>query len=296
MDHTPPKGMAARSSNNINSIGNVAVDSFDVVAEMSSNSLAIAIDLNNRGCVLLSGAGEEEEEDEQFVLEMFNSAIDQLKIHATVATVPSDVANANALASSFETRTLQCSPIIPSSTTTNTTTSNTSLDSALSDIVDRPVLIGEHNPCSTELYPLYAGCILFNMAIAYHRMAFKVSQSRLQNLAKAQGLYQVVFSSLASTGLHDDTTLGLCTLTLNNMAEIYRTEGRYEHLTGVVRQLKPLVSHQQQQRLLERRRREAGGGGENATENYHLISGRDLDRITLNLMMIWKVPQLAAAA
>lgn len=275
------------------------------------SSLAIAIELNNRACYLLSNKVNGKEDEHQFVLELLSTAMDRLKMHATLETVPSDAANANALAGSFQTQTL---PPQSSFRYDNASSSNSSSSdlSSLTNIVDRPVLIDELNPATVELYPIYAGCVLFNMAITYHRMAYKVMmvlsnddvkmshpnhlhQQEQQLLAKAQGLYQIIYQSLTGAGLlQDDTSLGLCTLALNNIAQLCLHQEKYDQMAYVMRHLQPLVVFQQ----LEREQQQQQMQGSNSFYFHvrrHLVGTKDLDRITLNLIM-WKVPIIAAAA
>ncbi|KAG7373781.1 hypothetical protein IV203_012876 [Nitzschia inconspicua] len=270
------------------------------------SSLAIAIRLNNRACFLLSdinngnsnnngnnGGGGEEQQD---ALDMFNSAIDRLKIHANTTKVPSDRTNADALARSFQTRTIPIGVASHNNINDNT-------------IVDRLVLIHQHNAATMELYPIYVGCLLHNMALTYHQLAYKMTQNRVSFLTKARGLYHLVVQSLSCTGsLHrDDTTIGLCAVALNNVAELYRQEYRHDEMTHVVQQLKPMVSFLRQERsrdLLQSKKMKNNNNDPPATTAAttttttsvpHLVSSGDLDRITLNFVL-WKVPNVAAAA
>jgi hypothetical protein len=264
-------------------------------AEDDESSLARVIDWNNRACYLLSSG----QEDEQVVLEMFHTAIACLSSHASCAGVPSDVTNANALAATFQTQTL---PSWPRTTSTTSTTSLFCVEGeGFFELLDRPILIHEQNPFTVELYPLYAGCILCNTAIVYHRMAIH-SSSQVMNshqkqlLAKAFGLYRIVFESLSNTGLTDDTTLGLCTVSLYNIADLCRLEDRTDYLDDVIRHLKPLIAFQQHHRRLEQQQQQRRlEQPPPSQEPYHLVSSNDLGRITFDLM-IWKVPVLAAAA
>ncbi|KAG7349972.1 hypothetical protein IV203_012569 [Nitzschia inconspicua] len=265
---------------------------------VEESSLAIAIRLNNRACFLLSNidnininnVDEEQEEQEQYALEMFNSAIDHLKRHAKTANIPSDRTNADALARSFQTRTVRIG-----------VASYSSLSSYNNNIVDRLVLIHQHNAATMELYPIYVGCLLYNMALSYHQLAYKMPQNRLSFLTKARGLYHLVVQSLSCNGvLHqDDTTIGLCTVALNNVAELYRQEYRHDEMTHVVQQLQPMVSFLRQERsrelLQSKKEKDDPPAATTTTSVPRLVSSRDLDRITLNFVL-WKVPNVAAAA
>jgi hypothetical protein len=262
-------------------------------SEHTEFSLARVIDLNNRACYLLNSG----EEDEQIVLEMFHSAIACLSAHARgCANVPGpadSVAIANAPAT-FQTQTLPSSPML--TTASPTSTSCMEEEDGCINILDRLILIDEQNPKTIEFYPLYAACLFCNMAILYHRLAiqkgWRKGGQQQQLLAKACSLYQIVYQSLSNTGLQDDTTLGLCTVSLNNIAELCRLEDRHDHLANVIQQLKPLIALQQHQRMLEQ---QPNWPPQQQQEPYHLVSSNDLGRIVLNLM-IWKVPDIAAAA
>jgi hypothetical protein len=268
-------------------------------SEEAESSLSRAIGLNNQACYLVSSG----DEDEQSVLEMFHRAITSLSVHARYADTSSDIANVTTAVASFRTKTLPSSPIRTSSPSLSYVE-----EDAFVNLLDRPILIDEQNSTTTKCYPLYAGCILCNMANLYHRLAIQTSNHessshRTQLIAKAYGLYNIVVQSLSDTGLQDDTTLGLCTVALNNIAELYRLEDQQDHLDNVIRHLKSFVAFQQHQRRLEEQQQQNRLQQQHQAEPflsrphepYHLVSSHDLSRITFYLM-ICKVPILAAAA
>jgi hypothetical protein len=238
--------------------------------EKSQSHITTAVYLNNRACQLLYAG-----EDEGFALELFYGAIDHLKEYGKSRFLPSDPHNASVLAAAFRTTTLARED------------TKATCNGLLSSFFDPLVLIDENNPVTQELFPIFAGCILLNMAVMCHKRGvhrFEETHSRQEFRSKAKHLYRLVYQTIVgdTPQLRDPTSVALNTIAMYNLADLSFQDDALDLTAKLVRYVKPLVIMQQQ-----RQRHNA--------EHAGLLSGGDLQYMMLHLSF-WMHQYPAAAA
>lgn len=124
--------------------------------------------------------------------------------------------------------------------------------------------------------PIFSACIIFNLALAYHRRGTTAGHVSCMN--KAENLYNMI-TRLLQTTMENDIAVFLGMIAVNNLSHIHYEQGRYEESKEGLGWLSSLI----------RQVGQAPNGLSTMLENS------DLTMLLLNVLLI-NPPNVAAAA